>query len=582
METRRRIHFLVINIIFILATSMVHASIFSKSDIYIGGSKKNLVADLNNDGLLDLIAGSNIFLNDGSGNYVLKSTLDTHVKRPDRYGNDVKDMDNDGDLDYVFCANDSNSPRCKLYMNDGNGNFQLKSVHSLSPGFVYDCRAADLNNDGYVDIAANGHTYWYFNKILWNTGDGTFIIEEVPPHGNTVGLDVGDYDNDADFDILWSCNGQPWPSYIAPNDGHGTIFGITASFGHGYIQGSPLSTFVDINHDGFLDALVITSNTPPYQLQTNLYLNNLNGTFSLLSGPFPGYLYRSADIDNDGDDDVAPNYLNDGTGNLSIASETWAIWHALGDLDADGFLDMAHEDGYIYFNTLGSSIVNQSPTIPSGLESSATDSTVSFFWIPATDDVTTQPNLKYNLKVGITPGGNEVMSGVTPDWSPNVEHNNSWKLNLDMKQFCKLHWSVQSQDGSYVRSDWAIEQIARFDPDEDNLGYACDICPEDYNPEQKDTDGDGEGDACDVDDDNDNVLDDADSCPNTAPGELVSETGCSIADICPCDNQWKNHGAYMRCVAHTSESFVATGLITDAEKDIIVSNAAGSKCGHKK
>lgn len=49
--------------------------------------------------------------------------------------------------------------------------------------------------------------------------------------------------------------------------------------------------------------------------------------------------------------------------------------------------------------------------------------------------------------------------------------------------------------------------------------------------------------------------------------------------ICPCDNEWKNHGAYVSCVAQASEDFVDLGLITEAEKGAIVSAAGKSACG---
>ena len=49
----------------------------------------------------------------------------------------------------------------------------------------------------------------------------------------------------------------------------------------------------------------------------------------------------------------------------------------------------------------------------------------------------------------------------------------------------------------------------------------------------------------------------------------------------PCENAWKNHGAYVSCVTHAAKDFVAAGLITDAEKDAIVAEAAASTCGHK-
>jgi hypothetical protein len=90
------------------------------------------------------------------------------------------------------------------------------------------------------------------------------------------------------------------------------------------------------------------------------------------------------------------------------------------------------------------------------------------------------------------------------------------------------------------------------------------------------------GDACETDTDGDGVGDDVDQCPLTPASEVVDDTGCSVGQFCPCENEWKNHGAYVRCVAQTSERFVTDGLITGAEKDAIVSAAGQSSCGAKK
>ena len=89
------------------------------------------------------------------------------------------------------------------------------------------------------------------------------------------------------------------------------------------------------------------------------------------------------------------------------------------------------------------------------------------------------------------------------------------------------------------------------------------------------------------DQDQDGVRDDLDACPDTAPGDRVDLSGCSIAQYCPCAGPmvgsapWKNHGQYTSCVATRSAFFVAAGLISVEEHDTIVSNAARSACGRE-
>lgn len=117
------------------------------------------------------------------------------------------------------------------------------------------------------------------------------------------------------------------------------------------------------------------------------------------------------------------------------------------------------------------------------------------------------------------------------------------------------------------------------DDDNDTIADAGDNCPLITNADQRDVDGDGAGDACDLDDDNDAVADSTDQCLATAAGQTVDGKGCSIADLCPCESDWRNHGAYSRCVARTSEWFSTAGLITAAQKDAIVSAGARSVCG---
>lgn len=86
--------------------------------------------------------------------------------------------------------------------------------------------------------------------------------------------------------------------------------------------------------------------------------------------------------------------------------------------------------------------------------------------------------------------------------------------------------------------------------------------------------------------DGDGVPDNIDQCPNTPLGTTVDANGCSIDQIVPCagphsGGPWRNHGQYVSSVAHVAEGFLQAGLITEAQKDAIVSEAARSKCGRR-
>jgi hypothetical protein len=125
----------------------------------------------------------------------------------------------------------------------------------------------------------------------------------------------------------------------------------------------------------------------------------------------------------------------------------------------------------------------------------------------------------------------------------------------------------------------AINNPDQNDTDGDELGDLCDLCPLDVendadgvcededncptieNSDQSDEDGDGTGDACDTDADGDGLLDGEDLSLFTPDGEITNFDGCAISQLCPCDNAWKNHGAYVKCVSRASNDFVSDGLL---------------------
>jgi predicted lipoprotein with Yx(FWY)xxD motif len=74
------------------------------------------------------------------------------------------------------------------------------------------------------------------------------------------------------------------------------------------------------------------------------------------------------------------------------------------------------------------------------------------------------------------------------------------------------------------------------DPDDDNIYFTCDNCPDLANADQRDCNDDGEGDACDLDpgeqdNDNDGCCDDVDECDDDPAKCEAGQCGCGNADM---------------------------------------------------
>jgi hypothetical protein len=141
-----------------------------------------------------------------------------------------------------------------------------------------------------------------------------------------------------------------------------------------------------------------------------------------------------------------------------------------GDYDQDGDLDiLIQDDTLLSGNSISSVYVNENelinnlPSVPTGLSSSVTGNEMILSWTGSTDLETPVAGLSFNLRVGTAPGLGDVMPAnaysngqrLVPDFG-NVNYNKSWRLT-DISPGV-YYWTVQAVDNQLDGSLFADEQ----------------------------------------------------------------------------------------------------------------------------
>jgi hypothetical protein len=450
--------------------------------------------DYDNDGDLDvLITGytgssriTRIYRNDGGGTFTENAAagLIGVSNGEAAWG----DYDRDGDLDVLLAGFTGSGVVTKVYRNNGDQTFTETAALT---GFRYaDVAWGDYDNDGDLDALVAGDDLNYPGTRLFRNEGGVFV------DGGTAGLESvqdgslswGDYDNDGDLDVLMTGRYYDGSFHsiarVYRNNGSGAFTDIGAG-----LQAVAYSeaAWGDYDNDGDLDIL-LTGFTGTDRI-ARLYRNNGNGTFSNMGAAgLPGVADGSVawgDTDNDGRLDIliagnsGPStlsgvYHNNGDGTFSAAANFTGVRDAAvawGDYDNDGRLDVLlagdTDSGRItkLFHS-NSETSNTAPGTPAGLSASVNGNTMSLSWNAASDGQTPASGLTYNLRIGTTPGAQNVtapMADVAGGFRRLPDMGNAQPgttaVVKGLESCSTYYWSVQAVDGAYAGGGFSAEGI---------------------------------------------------------------------------------------------------------------------------
>ena len=495
MPTPRRRCAFVVWILLTFTQTNIHAQAFTE----VASPFINVVAgqaiwgDYDNDGDLDLLiaghvnpleATTKIYRNDAGTFVDIQAPIN-----PLTYGTlEWGDYDNDGDLDILLVGEGTFSPISKIFQNN-NGLF----IDIVAPLITVQSATAawgDYDNDGDLDVAIAGYHTASDQRVthLYRNDGSTFVAVEAAVVGVEGGsLSWGDYDNDGDLDLLVTgatlAGNGAYVSAVYRNDA-GAFIDIGAEIQA--VRG--LASWGDYDNDGALDILLTGIKpvpSPPPSSVASVYRNTTSAftPFATLEGLFSDVIL-SGDYDNDGDldillmgtsmgDRIFHLYRNDGNSFTEVTAPFIPLsvsWGAQGDYDNDGDLDIliiGEAPPSVFLTKLyrnDTATPSSAPTAPTNLTATPQPGAVRLTWNPATDDATPAPGLTYNLRVGTTPGGIDVVAPMADPSTGsrtlvargNADHGTHRVINNLAPG--TYYWSVQAIDHTFLGSPFAGEQ----------------------------------------------------------------------------------------------------------------------------
>jgi len=389
---------------------------------FVAGVREFAVADVNNDGLIDLGMSNYLFdpsfsvrLNTPGG---LDALQDDYFPISDPVKMSMFDFDNDGDQDIAVGGVSSLNPNLAVMVNAGDGTFPTKI--DLFTETTPQPATGDVNADGHPDIVTANLSGQSMSVFLNNGVGGFNAPVKVELGGLVRGAELGDFDNDGDLDFITTIDSSGILVLLL-NNGAG-VFGSRVDLAVPSVSGVPVVR--DLDNDGNLDIIV-----SQYLLDSvSVMLGNGDATFAppmvYSVGEEPGSV-EVGDLDGDGDLDFITgnnrssfNYdvnisvrFNNGagvfSGSQSIDAPGESIYGLhIGDADDDGDMDIiAGGANYTVFsNTDGNATSWSSQSFTDGRDVRFLQ-TVDINEDGATDLITGQRSGYVSVHFGTTCGG---------------------------------------------------------------------------------------------------------------------------------------------------------------------------------